>query len=216
MIKTITALAWKGDGFPVVWGSPGRTTPQRWVANRIVEARDGAPGFNGLVEAWWRDQLEAEANAVLAPAGATVVFSALIDERRYQVLGNPKDGPLPNGYYKILSAYRLPGSVDGDDFWRYHTEVHGPDVVAAAGELAVGYALNRRIATLAGAPTFFALIELWWANSAAALDYPNRSSTYVTASGKPPMLDFRSRGAITDFSIVLEEEASHPSVVSGR
>ncbi len=206
MIKTITALIFEGDGRPPMpWEASGHDAPLRAIVNRVTEVRRGEPRFNVLVEAWWESLPQAQAGAAAAPPGTELIFSAALDERVFAVEGNPGGGPLPAGHYKTLGAYHLGSGANGDAFWRYHVHVHGADVVEAAGDALVGYSLNRRTQALAGGPGFFAMFEMWWSDKAAFLGYPARSSTYVTASGKPPLDDFASYDTIQEFSVALEE-----------
>ena len=130
--------------------------PARVTVNSVTQVTRGAPGFSSVVEAWWPYR-----DAIGDIAGRDdIVFNIVLDEVVYQPHGKRAADPLPAGYLKTIGAYGLPPTVDGDAFWRYHTEIHGVDVMNAAGDLLMEYSLNRRVETLAGAPGFFAMIEM--------------------------------------------------------
>ena len=175
--------------------------PARVTVNSVTQVTRGAPGFSSVVEAWWPYR-----DAIGDIAGRDdIVFNIVLDEVVYQPHGKRAADPLPAGYLKTIGAYGLPPTVDGDAFWRYHTEIHGVDVMNAAGDLLMEYSLNRRAETLAGAPGFFAMIEMWWANQAARDGYPARADAFAEKTGINPRKDYASRGPISEFMVVLKE-----------
>ena len=178
------------------------------VLSRVVGIRSGTFDADCVMFTDWADKHAAKLGIAEIAKSDTVRFAAEIQTRTYSVCGNLTNGPIPEDAYKVMLAYRLPDNRNPDDFWHYHTEIHGPEVVAAAGKLLVGYALSRRISTLAGDAGFFALIELWWTNESAAAAYVKQSASYVTQSGKAPLDDWASHNLILDFSVELIEMAT--------
>lgn len=196
-VKTVTALT---RNVPVehLWAG----APSRVVVNSVKTLLRGGADFSTLVEAWWPSR-----NAIKLKGDADqVLFSAVVDEVVFQTIDKPEIRSAE--VCKTFSGYHLPSSIDGDDFWHYHAKIHGPDVVGAAGNSLIDYRLNRRTETLAGQPTFFAMIEMWWASNADRENYPKRCASYVTASGKSPLEDFTSRGTIPEYSVIVEEFAA--------
>lgn len=194
VVKTVTALT---RDMPVehLWAG----APSRVVVNSVKTLLRGEAAFTTLVEAWWPSR-----SAIKLTGGAGhVLFSAVVDEVVFATIDRPKNRPVD--YCKTFTAYHLPPGIDGDAFWHYHADIHGPDVVNAAGNSLFDYSLNKRIETLDGQPTFFALIEMWWASNADRENYPTRCASYITASGKSPLEDFMSRGTISEFSVIVDE-----------
>ncbi|MFC1989417.1 EthD domain-containing protein [Chloroflexota bacterium] len=107
--------------------------------------------------------------------------------------------------YKTVSIFSLPEGTDPEEFWKYHTEVHATDVKKAAGNTLKKYVLNRVVTVERGEPKFWGLIEMWWENKEARGEYPKRSESVKTASGKTPLEDFRSR-VISGFGAHVEEK----------
>lgn len=206
MIKTFTAISRQAGSGDFDGGAVLAAGATRVCVNRVARVRSGSADFETVVEAWWTDAAEARRGAAAVASQDELRFACVVDERAFDVHGRNRLEPIPAGAFKILYAYRLPPGLEGEAFWRYHAETHGPEVVAAAGDLLVGYSLNRRVETTAGSAGFFALIELWWASEAAAAAYAERSASYVTASGKSPLEDFMSYGTIAEFALLLAEE----------
>jgi hypothetical protein len=198
MIKTITGLK-SPTPADRLWSK----APVRFVVNNVKSVLRGEPQFQALVEAWW----PSEKDIALISDNPNVLFSAALNEVIFETPDKKSGAGLPAGYCKTLSGYRLGDSIDRDAFWKYHTEIHGIDVVKAAGHTLADYSLNKRVKTLQGDPTFFALIEMWWESDFHRENYRNLSSTYVTASGKTPPEDFNSRGVISEFSVIVDDVA---------
>lgn len=195
MLKTVTALT-RDIPLESLWADGA--SPQ-FIVNDLETSLRGKADFVVLVEAWWPSR-----SAIRLTSGAGgVLFSAIVDEVVFQTIDKPKNRPAD--ICKTFSGYHLPPGMDGDAFWHYHAAIHGPDVVNAAGNSLIDYRLNKRIETLEGQPTFFALIEMWWASNADRENYPTRCAPYVTASGKSPLEDFMSRGTIPEFSVIVNE-----------
>ena len=206
MIRTIIALRSADAVFPPkIWNTSPASQPHQAVFNRIAHLRAGKVDADCIVDALWSDESAACTGIADIAPDIKVDFAVEVKTCTFTVGGNPTNGPIPADAHKVMFAYHLPEGTEPDRFWHYHTEIHGPDVVKAGGDLIVGYALSRKMKTLAGSAAFFALIELWWVSEIAAAAYAERSSTYITQSGKAPLDDWASRGPITDFSLKLVE-----------
>ncbi len=108
--------------------------------------------------------------------------------------------------YKTLSIYDLPAGMDGDAFWKYHTEVHASDVKKAAGSMLVHFKLSRVKEVLEGEVKAFGIIEMWWKDKESSEKYNDVQKSFKTASGKPPMEDFISRGPVLRAHLHVEEK----------
>ena len=106
---------------------------------------------------------------------------------------------------KTISVYSLPKGTDPDEFWKYHTEVHGADVRKAAGPGLKKFVINRVTQVLRGEPKFFGVIEMWWESREAMDGYPARAAAFKTATGKSPLEDFRPR-VTESFGAIVEEK----------
>jgi hypothetical protein len=102
---------------------------------------------------------------------------------------------------KRVCVYSLPEGVDGDAFWKYHTEVHAKDVIRLAGPALKKYIINGVVKVINGKQQFFELIERWW-ESEEAMNRALRESKLP--DGRTVANDFWSR-ATNGFVCLVEE-----------
>ena len=68
---------------------------------------------------------------------------------------------------KRMALYSIPGQMDGDVFWRYHTQEHAPAVLKVCGDDLAKVAINRVVDITKGDSHFFGVVETWWRDRAA-------------------------------------------------
>ena len=105
---------------------------------------------------------------------------------------------------KRFSVYSLPETTNGDEFWKYHTEVHAKDVMDAVGALRKRYVVNRVNEVIAGETKVFAFIETCWDSKEKLKKDLEILSTKKLPSGKTIGEDFMSR--VAEFYSVSVEE----------
>ena len=66
-----------------------------------------------------------------------------------------------------MALYSIPGQMDGDVFWRYHTHEHAPAVLKVCCDDLAKVAINRVVDITKGDSHFFGVVETWWRNRAA-------------------------------------------------
>jgi len=103
-----------------------------------------------------------------------------------------------------MAVFSLPPEADSDEYWQWHTTVHAPQSVKAAGSGLKRYVLNRVVQTVAGEPKFYAIVETWWEDEEAIRKAGEAYQLMTTPDGESFVQSFRSR--ITDFCNVLVEE----------
>jgi len=92
---------------------------------------------------------------------------------------------------KRAAVYWLPDDVNEDDFWKYHTETHAPDVINIAGDALKKYTISRIVKTVHGdKPPFFAIIEMWWESEEAMTKAMELVKNTKLPSGKTIWDDF--------------------------
>ena len=121
---------------------------------------------------------------------------------------------------KRFTVYSIPDEVSGDDFWEYHTKVHGKDVWKATSQFKTKYVLNRVKKTLYGKTDVFCFIESNWPSEEAAQKDQEAITTIRVENGKTIAEDFMSRVKAV-YSVLVEEHdviksvTGKPSAVSG-
>ena len=107
--------------------------------------------------------------------------------------------------FKRISVFSLLEGVDPDEFWKFHTEVHTPEVKSAGGSLLKKYVLNRVIKVTHGEPKFWGVVELWFDNEEAFKEFVKRTLAFKVANKKNSFDDFAS--CVTGrFGAVVEEK----------
>jgi hypothetical protein len=182
---------------------------KKYVINRVINMLDGNPGFVGLIEMWWENKEILKNNnpdklllEKWLAHGAIPVYVSYVEEK--EIL--KPVGPKTDSIFKTLGAYRLQSGTDGDEFWKFHTEVHAIDVKNSAGPLLWQYCVSRHLDSLLGHPSFFAVIEMWWRDKKAPGEFATKiAKNYITASGKTLEYDWMSHNTIDVFRVVSEE-----------
>lgn len=106
---------------------------------------------------------------------------------------------------KRLAACWLPTGADGDEFWRYHTQQHGPEVVQLMGPALKHYSLSRVLKGVRGEkPNIFDFMETWWESEDAMNKAYANSANILLPNGKTLETDFGPR--VAGMWTVLTEE----------
>jgi hypothetical protein len=109
-----------------------------------------------------------------------------------------------NEMIKRIATYSLPEGTDGDEFFKYHTEIHAADVLNAAGAGLKKYVISRVTKIVRGKQQFFGIMEQWWESEAAMNKGMEILKSTKLPNGKSVVEDFTSR-VMNDFSAVVEE-----------
>lgn len=110
---------------------------------------------------------------------------------------------------KRIAVYSLPEGTDPDEFWKYHKEVHAPDIKKAYGPRLKRYVLHRITKVIDGKPSFYGFVELWCDSEEDFEEGFKAHSALKTPEGKAPHQDFLSR--VTNFFMVhVDEEVIVP------
>ena len=104
---------------------------------------------------------------------------------------------------KRISVYSLPEGSDPEEFWKYHKEVHAPDIKNGAGSRLKKYVIHRITKVIDGKANFYGFVETWWDNE-GDVEKGFGGGFLKTPSGKNPHEDFLSR--VTDFFHAEVEE----------
>lgn len=94
--------------------------------------------------------------------------------------------------------------VDPDEFWKYHTQIHPPDVMKIGGSGMKRYVMSRVTEVKSGEPRFYDLTEIWWENEEAVNRYYETTGTTRLPDGKLFSEGFASW--ITDNSSFIVEQ----------
>jgi len=107
---------------------------------------------------------------------------------------------------KRMSVYSLKEGTDKDAFWKYHTQVHAPHIVEAAGPGQTKYIVNRVIKTAYGEPPCFGIVEQVFESEEAMNKYVEAMKTVKLPSGKTVFDDFGQRPELASNATFLTEE----------
>ena len=112
--------------------------------------------------------------------------------------------------FKTIAVYSLPEGADPDKFWKYHREVHAPDVKKGFDKSLKRYVIHRITKMIAGKPSFYGFVETWYDSEEAFNRAFKRANESVkTPEGKTAHEDFRSH--VTDFFwAIVDEEVIVP------
>ena len=97
---------------------------------------------------------------------------------------------------KRVTCYFLPEGTDPDEFWKYHREVHAPDVTKALGPKLKKYVIHRIDRVVVGETNLYGFTETWWDTEKDAEEAYDAMRTEFN--------DFHSR--VTGFCQVLVDE----------
>ena len=106
---------------------------------------------------------------------------------------------------KRMALYSIPGQMDGDVFWRYHTHEHAPAVLKVCGDDLAKVAINRVVDITKGDSHFFGVVETWWRNRAAMKAGLQALESELLPNGKSIAQDYLDRLAPEQVTFEVEE-----------
>ena len=102
--------------------------------------------------------------------------------------------------------YSLPEGADPEETWKYHTQVHAPDIKKLSGDKLKKYVVNRVDNVIVGGQQIFAIMENWYENKEDIAEIDKRYKITKAASGKTLQEDFNSHTTNRFRAIVEEKE----------
>ena len=190
-----------------VWRGP---SPKKYVINRVLETAYGKPPFYGMTDQVTDTEEEMNNNsaalkAAKLPNGKTVFddfdtqealvnrFGLTAEEYVVKGAGLKVYATSDNKVIKRVFTTSLTEGTDEDEFWKYWTEQHAPDIVKASSPGLLKYVLSRVTKMLSGERPFFALMEMWYENEEAMNKDFKAWKTLKLPSGESIFDDFENR-----------------------
>jgi len=152
----------------------------RYVMSRVTKVMSGYPRFYDLTEIWYEDEETMDKcheawKSIAAPAGKAIHddFNSWVVENCSFIVeqiiakdNSPKNiaDMQTNKLIKRAATCSPKEGIDPDEFWKYHTEVHAPDILKASGPGLKKYVISRVTKVVEGQENqrFYDLVELWW------------------------------------------------------
>lgn len=145
---------------------------ERYTLNRVRRVHAGTGRWFGMAVTWWKsredlDQAFAKLPNIVLSNGMKVSddFAArTVDYAAAEVEEFTALDKLEAPGVKRMTFYKLADGIDGDEFFRYHTQKHSVDVLEAIQEdyCRQKYVINRVQQFTSGEECFYGFIETWW------------------------------------------------------